>query len=71
MEAQHSKDEKDEMIRFQFIDPVNGYIELDMNIPQERSVKGWTLVPHKRPLRVINHVIHVSLYYYYYYYIAY
>ena len=41
------------MIRFQFIDPVNGYIELDMNIPQERSVKGWTLVPHKRPLRVI------------------
>ena len=49
------------MIRFQFIDPVNGYIELDMNIPQERSVKGWTLVPHKRPLRVINHVIHVSI----------
>ena len=70
MEVKHSKAEQDEMIRFQFIDPVNGYIELDMNIPQERSVKGWTLVPHKKPLRVINHVIHVS-YYYYYYYIAY
>ena len=67
MEVKHSKAEQDEMIRFQFIDPVNGYIELDMNIPQERSVKGWTLVPHKRPLRVINHVIHVYSYYYYYY----
>ena len=61
MEVKHSKAEQDEMIRFQFIDPVNGYIELDMNIPQERSVKGWTLVPHKRPLKVINHVIQVSL----------
>ena len=42
------------MIRFQFKDPINGYIELDMNIPQERSVKGWTLVPHVKPLRVIT-----------------
>ena len=48
------------MIRFHFKDPIDGYIELDMNIPQERSVKGWTLVPHKKPLRVMIHVIHVS-----------
>ena len=26
------------MIRFQFKDPVNGFIELDMNIPQERVI---------------------------------
>ena len=40
------------MITFQFKDPVNGYIELDMNVPQERSFEGWTLEPHKKPLRV-------------------
>ena len=40
------------MIRFQFRDSVDGYIELAMNIPQERSFKGWTLVPHTKPLRV-------------------
>ena len=59
------------MIRFQFLCPVNGYIELDMNIPQERSVKGWTLVPHKRPLRVINQIMQYRyLYNNDYYYIA-
>ena len=46
--------ERGEMITFQFKDPVNGFIELDMNIPQERSFKGWTLVPYKRPLRVMS-----------------
>ena len=40
------------MIRFQFKDAVNEYIELDMNIQQERSVKGWTLVPHVKPPKV-------------------
>ena len=53
------------MIRFQFKDPVNGYIELDMNIPQERSVKGWTLVPHRRPLRVIIIILIISCNYNY------
>ena len=48
------------MIRFQFKDPINGYIELDMNIPQERSVKGWTLVPHVKPLRVIILILMIS-----------
>ena len=40
------------MITFQFKDPVNGYIELDTNVPQETSFEGWTLEPHKKPLRV-------------------
>ena len=53
------------MIRFQFKDPVNGYIELDMNIPQERSVKGWTLVPHVKPLRVIIIILITSCNYNY------
>ena len=53
------------MIRFQFKDPINGYIELDMNIPQERSVKGWTLAPHVKPLRVIIIVLITSCTYNY------
>ena len=40
------------MIQFQFKDPVNGYIELDVNEPQERSFEGWTLEPYKKPMRV-------------------
>ena len=48
------------MIRFQFKDPSNGYIELDMNIPQERSVKGWTLAPHVKPLKVIIIILMIS-----------
>ena len=61
METKHSKAEQDEIIRFQFVDPVNGCIELDMNMMQERSFKGWTLVPHKRPLRVIVMLYNVSI----------
>ena len=48
------------MIRFQFKDPVDGYIELDMNIPQERSVKGWTLLPHVKPLMVTILILMIS-----------
>ena len=54
METGYSKGELDEMINFKFKDPVDGYIELDMEVPQQRPCTGWTLATHKRPLRVLE-----------------
>ena len=46
---------KDETVRFSFLDPVYGYIELDtVNMGQEAS-QGWSVEPHKEPLRVCQY----------------
>ena len=42
----------DEIIRFSFLDPVNGYIELDSIGMEEVASRGWSIEPHKEPLRV-------------------
>ena len=52
MRTEHPSDEKDETVWFTFNDSANGYIELNLNMPQERPYTGWTIAPHKQPLRV-------------------
>ena len=52
MRTEHPNDEKDETVWFTFNDSANGYIELNLNMLQERPYTGWTIAPHKQPLRV-------------------
>ena len=40
------------MIRFSFLNPVNGYIELDSVSMEQVVYRGWSIEPHKEPLRV-------------------
>ena len=42
----------DEIVKFQFNDLVEGYVDLDLSEPQETPHKGWTIKPRKKPLRV-------------------
>jgi len=44
--------EEDEVIRFTFLDPVNGYIELVLEPMDQVISQGWNIEPHKEPLRV-------------------
>ena len=43
---------EDEVIRFTFLDPVDGYIELVLEDIGEVTSQGWNIEPHKEPLRV-------------------
>ena len=47
------------MITFSFLDPVDGFIELTMDVPQKYSNKGWMIIPHKETFRVRSHHIEV------------
>ena len=40
------------MIRFSFLNPVNGYIELDSVSMEQVVYRGWSIEPYKEPLRV-------------------
>ena len=40
------------MIRFSFLDPVNGYIQLIPDKQQDLPHTGWKIMPHKKPLVV-------------------
>ena len=40
------------MIRFTFLDPVDGYIELLLEDIDQVTSQGWNIEPHKEPLRV-------------------
>ena len=52
IENEHRNSDKDETVRFSFLDQENGYIELDtVNMEQEAS-QGWRVEPHMEPLRV-------------------
>ena len=42
----------EDIVRFQFQDHVDGYVDLDLSEPQETPHKGWTITPRKEPLRV-------------------
>ena len=54
MKDNHPNATEDEIIRFSFLDPVNGYIELHVDtISMEQVVcRGWSIEPHKEPLIV-------------------
>ena len=43
---------EDEVIRFTFLDPVDGYIELVLEDIDQVTSQGWNIEPHKEPLRV-------------------
>lgn len=43
---------EDEIIRFSFLDPVNGYIELDTANMENVTCRGWHIEPHKEPLKL-------------------
>ena len=43
---------KDETVRFSFLDQENGYIELDTVSMEHEASQGWSVEPHKEPLRV-------------------
>ena len=47
------------MFRFCFMDPVNGFIELDL---VKTFQDGWTIDPIREPLRVSVDIILYSLY---------
>ena len=49
--------EEDEVIRFTFLDPVNGYIELVLEDMDQVTSQGWNIEPHKEPLRVCECII--------------
>ena len=44
--------DKDETVRFSFLDQENGYIELDTVSMEQEASQGWEVVPHMKPLRV-------------------
>ena len=52
MKDNHPNAIKDEIIRFSFLDPVNGYIELDTISMEQVVCRGWSIEPHKEPLIV-------------------
>ena len=42
----------DDAFSFEFIDPNDGYIELDL-IPNNINIpSGWNIIAHRKPLRV-------------------
>ena len=54
----------DDIVRFQFQDHVDGYVDLDLSEPQETPHTGWTVTPRKEPLRVsifLNSIIDAHL----------
>ena len=61
--AKHPNAVEDQIIRFSFLDPVNGYIEL--NIEHMEQV-GWSIEPHMEPLRVNSEYSILRLYNNYY-----
>ena len=48
----YSDAERDEMIRFSFMDSMNGFIELDL---RSTFKNGWSIEPHMLPMRVSEH----------------
>ena len=52
LKEEYSDDDKDDMFRFCFMDPVNGFIELDV---VKTFQDGWTIDPIRKPLRVGEH----------------
>ena len=62
MSSENIKTERDEMITFSFLDPVDGFIELTMDVPQKYSNNGWMIIPHKEPFRVRIDDVHVHVY---------
>ena len=47
------------MIRFTFLDPVNGYIELVLEDMDHVITQGWNIDPHMEPLRVRGSLIYM------------
>ena len=52
MSHNHPTAIEDHIIRFRFLNPVNGYIELDSIGMEQVASRGWSIEPHKEPLRV-------------------
>ena len=50
---------EDQVIRFTFLDPVNGYIELVLEDMDHVITQGWNIDPHMEPLRVRGSLIHL------------
>ena len=52
----------DETIRFSFLDPLHGYIELVLDSSEQKySFKGWKIMPHKEPFRVRINIICIDI----------
>ena len=55
VEKEYSNADRKEIIRFSFKDPVNGYIELHLTEQQEKSHRGWDIIPRKSKVSLVKY----------------